>query len=114
EAQRWLLRNHMMTRRITFEQAVANAPPGTNGNPVGTVLIAISSVAGGVFGIVTVLILSFYLLIGAQTMFEYLIRFVPADQRGDAAAAARQAVVKVSAWVQAQLVLAGAMGLFAT
>ena len=114
EAQRWLLRNHMMTRRITFEQAVTNAPPGANGNPVGTVLIAISSVVGGVFGVVTVVILSFYLLIGAQTMFEYLIRFVPANQRGDAAAAARQAVVKVSAWVQAQLVLAGTMGLFAT
>ncbi len=114
QTQRWLLRNHMMTRRITFEQAVASGPAGANGNPVGTVLIAISSVAGGAFGIVTVVILSFYLLVGAQTMFEYLIRFVPAAQRGDAAAAARQAVVKVSAWVQAQLVLAGTMGLFAT
>jgi predicted PurR-regulated permease PerM len=114
QAQHWLLRHHMMTRQITFEQAVANAPTGASTNAVGTVLIAISSVAGGVFGLITVLILSFYLLIGAQAMFEYLIRFVPANRRGEAATAARQAVVKVSAWLQAQLVLAGTMGLFAT
>lgn len=114
QAQRWLLGHHLMTRRITFEQAVANEPAGTGANPVGTVLIAISSVVGGIFGLVTILILSFYLLVGAQPMFEYLIRFVPADRRGEAARAARQAVVKVSGWLQAQLILAGTMGVFAT
>jgi len=114
QAQRWLLRHHMMTRRITFEQAMANAPAEASTNPVGTVLIAISSMVGGVFTLVTILILSFYLLVGAEPMFEYLIRFVPVDRRREAATAARQAVVKVSAWLQAQLVLAGTMGLFAT
>jgi len=115
--QTFLLHHHLMTRRITFEQAVASAPTGasasTVGNAVGTVLVALSTVAGGLFGIVTVLILSFYLLIEASSMFDFLIRFVPIDQRGAVSTVARQAVVKVSAWLRAQFVLAGTMGLCA-
>ena len=38
---------------------------------------ALSSVVGGVFGIVTILILSFYLLIEGRAQFEYVMRFVP-------------------------------------
>ena len=112
-AQSYLLRHHLMTRRVTFEQAVESAPSGTGANAVGTVLVAISTVVGGLFGVITILILSFYLLIEAQPMFEYLIRFVPAERRNAVATAARQAVVKVSAWLQAQFVLAGTMGSFA-
>jgi predicted PurR-regulated permease PerM len=110
--QTWLLEHHMMTRRITLEQAVENAP-SAGANAVGTMLIAISSLIGGVFGAFTILILSFYLLIEAQAMFDYLMRFVPAGHRAGVATAAREAVVKVSAWLRAQFVLAGVMGTFA-
>jgi predicted PurR-regulated permease PerM len=68
---------------------------------------------GGIFGLITILILSFYLLIEAQPMFEYLVRFVPTGRRADVATAAREAVSKVSAWLRAQFLLAGVMGLFA-
>jgi predicted PurR-regulated permease PerM len=108
-----LIRYKLMTRRVTLQEAVQNAPRGTGGNAVGTVLVAISSVIGGVFGLVTILILSFYLLIEAKAMFEYLVRFVPAARRTDVATAAREAVAKVSAWLRAQFVLAGVMGVFA-
>jgi predicted PurR-regulated permease PerM len=103
----------MMTRRITLAEAVSNAPAGSGSNAVGTVLVALSSVIGGVFALITILILSFYLLIEAEPMFEYLMRFVPAARRGDVATAAREAVEKVSAWLRAQVVLAGVMGTFA-
>ena len=46
-------------------------------------------------------------------MFEYVVRFVPAGRRADVATVARQAVSKVSAWLRAQFVLAGVMGVFA-
>lgn len=111
--QTFLLQHHLLTRRITLEQAVESAPSGTGSTAVGTVLVAISSIVGGVFGLITILILSFYFLIEAQPMFEYLIRFVPAGRRADVATAARQAVGKVSAWLRAQFVLAGVMGTFA-
>jgi len=111
--QDFLIRHKLMTHSVTLQEAVQSAPTGASGNAVGTVLVAISSVIGGVFGLVTILILSFYLLVEAHAMFEYLVRFVPAGRRGDVAIAAREAVVKVSAWLRAQFTLAGVMGVFA-
>jgi predicted PurR-regulated permease PerM len=113
EFQRFLIRYRLMTRPVTLQEAVQNAPVGTGGNAVNTVVAAISGVIGGVFGLITILILSFYLLIEAEPLFQYLIRFVPADERGAVETAALVAVRKVSAWLRAQLVLAGVMGLFA-
>lgn len=108
--QTFLIQYHLMTHRITLEQAVQSAPTGTGGNAVGTVLVAISGVIGGLFGLITILILSFYLLVEAEPMFAYAIRFVPAGRRGEAAMAAREVVTKISAWLRAQLMLAGLMG----
>ena len=114
KVQTQLLRYRLLRRRVTLAEAVQNAPSGTSAAAaVGTVIGALSSFAGGVFGIVTVLILSFYFLIEAQSMFDYLIRFVPSGRRADVATAMREAVQKVSAWLRAQFVLAGVMGTFA-
>ncbi len=110
--QTFLISHKLMTHRVTLEEAVQNAPSGTGGNAVGTVLVAISSLIGGIFGLITILILTFYLLIEAGPMFEYLVRFVPLGRRGDVATVARQAVAKVSAWLRAQFILAGVMGTF--
>ena len=110
--QTFLIQHKLMTHRVTLEEAVQNAPSGTGGNAVGTALIAISSLIGGIFGLITILILTFYLLIEAGSMFEYLVRFVPHGRRGDIAVAARQGVAKVSAWLRAQFILAGVMGAF--
>ena len=111
--QRFLIRYRLMTRPVTLQEAVLNAPAGSGGNAVSSALFAISSLIGGVFGVVTILILSFYLLIEAEPLFHYLIRFVPADKRAQVGAAARESVLKVSAWLRAQLTLAGVMGVFA-
>jgi predicted PurR-regulated permease PerM len=113
DLQRFLIRYRLMTRRVTLQEAVLNAPAGSGGNAVTSALFALSSLIGGVFGVVTILILSFYLLIEAQPIFDYLIRFVPADKRARVGTAAREAVLKVSAWLRAQLTLAGVMGVFA-
>jgi predicted PurR-regulated permease PerM len=111
--QTFLIRYKLMKRPITLAEAVQNAPDGSGSNAVGTVLVALSTLIGGIFGLITILILSFYLLIEAQPMFEYIVRFVPAGRRTDVTLAARQAVSKVSAWLRAQFVLAGVMGTFA-
>src|SRR5262249_18702592 len=111
--QSFLIRRNLMTRRITLAEAVTSAPTGASSNAVDTLFVAGSSVIGGVFGVITVLILSFYLLIETNTMFDYFVRFVPAGRRADVSDAARNAVAKVSAWLRAQLTLAGVMGTFA-
>ncbi len=78
--QSFLIQHKLMVHRVTLEEAVQNAPSGAGGNAVGTVLVAISSVIGGMFELITILILSFYFLVEAQAMFDYLIRFVPAGR----------------------------------
>jgi len=111
--QTFLVSHKLMVHKVTLEEAVQNAPSGSGGNAVGTVLVAISSLIGGIFGLITILILTFYLLLEAGSMFEYLVRFVPLGRRGDVGTAARQGVAKVSAWLRAQFILAGVMGTFA-
>jgi predicted PurR-regulated permease PerM len=114
--QRFLIRYKLLRRPITLAEAVQNAPEGTGAgaaSAVGTVLVALSNLVGGIFGLITILILSFYLLVEAKEMFEYLSRFIPPARRADVANAVREAVVKVSAWLRAQFVLAGVMGTFA-
>jgi predicted PurR-regulated permease PerM len=114
--QRFLIRYKLLRRPITLAEAVQNAPEGASAgaaSAVTTVLAALSNLVGGIFGLITILILSFYLLVEAKVMFEYVSRFIPPARRGDVANAAREAVVKVSAWLRAQFVLAGVMGTFA-
>jgi predicted PurR-regulated permease PerM len=113
ELQTFLVGHKLMTRRVTLAEAVSNAPAGAGPNAVGSVLVALSSVVGGVFALITIVILSFYLLIESESMFAYLTRFVPVERRGEIAKAVKEAVVKVSAWLRAQFLLAGVMGTFA-
>ena len=51
--QTFLISHKLMMHRVTLEEAVQNAPTGTGGNAVGTVLVAISSLIGGIFGLIT-------------------------------------------------------------
>jgi predicted PurR-regulated permease PerM len=111
--QNLLVRYKLVARPVTLEEAVQSAPAGSGGNAVATVLLAFWGVVGGLFGVVTVLILSFYLLIEAEALFKYITRFVPDEHRAHFATAAREIVSKVSAWLRAQFILAGVMGVFA-
>ncbi len=111
--QQLLIRYKLTAHRVTLQEAVQNAPAGTGGNAVSTLLGALWSVVGGVFGLITILILSFYFLIEAESLFRFVIRFVPEPNRAAVATGSREAVSKVSAWLRAQFVLAGVMGVCA-
>ena len=111
--QAFLLRHNLLTHRITLQEAVQNAPAAAGGNAVETVMIAVFGFIGGLFGVVTILILSFYLLIEAEALFSYVTRFISEPKRPQFKEASREAVMKVSAWLRAQLILAGVMGVFA-
>ena len=108
-----LIRYGVLTHPITWQEAVQNAPAGASGNAVETVMTAVWGFIGGVFGVITILILSFYFLIEAESLFNYVTRVLPDANRGQFKAASREAVMKVSAWLRAQLILAGVMGVFA-
>jgi len=111
--QAFLIKYKLLTHRVTLQEAVQSAPAGAGGNAVETVMLAVWGLIGGVFGVITILILSFYLLVEAESLFHYVTRFVPEPKRAKFKTASREAVLKVSAWLRAQLILAGVMGVFA-
>jgi len=75
-----------------------------------TMLTTMVGVLGGVFGAVTILILTFYLLIDSRSLLQNLMRLVPQRHRSDAEAMTQQVVRKTSAWLNGQLLLAGIIG----
>src|SRR6185295_17319450 len=51
ELQRFLVDLRLMTHPVTLQEAVQSAPAGAGGNAVTTLVAAIFSVLGGVFGL---------------------------------------------------------------
>ena len=65
---------------------------------------------GGLFGLLTILILTFYILIEADSLRGTMLHLFPARDRARVAAASRDITVKVSAWLGGQLLLGGIIG----
>jgi predicted PurR-regulated permease PerM len=92
-----------------MREAVERAP-GTGGDAVGRVARTAASLAGGLFGIFTALILTFYMLVDSWSLRQYALRLVARKHRARVDAASRIVMEKVSAWLTGQLLLAGSIG----
>ena len=101
--QAFLVERGLMQGPITLEQAVAKTP--VSGNAVGTVFDAVRGVIGGLFGLVTILIVTFYLLVDSWSIHQTFLRFFPDRHRARVDAATRDITMKVSAWLAGQLFL---------
>jgi predicted PurR-regulated permease PerM len=106
--QQWLMERGLLSRELTFRDAVEQAPAGTD--VVTTVFSAIGTVLGGVFGLLTVLIVTFYLLVDSDNIVRTFLRLFPPTDRARAHEACRRVSTKVSAWLGGQLLLAAIIG----
>lgn len=109
KAQQFFINKGWLKEHLTLREAVARAP-GTGGDAVGKVAGAIANVAGGILGVVTILILTFYILIDAGRMRESSLHVFPRKHRARVDAVMREMTLKVSAWLGGQLLLAGTIG----
>ncbi len=107
--QQWLIERGLLTRELSFTEAVQQAP-GTGSDAVGTVVGAVWGFFGGVFGLVTILILAFYLMLDAERFARTFVRLFPRDEQPRVEDACRRISTKVSAWLGGQLLLAGIIG----
>ena len=107
--QEFLISKGWLKEHLTMREAVERAP-GTGGDAVGRVARTAASLAGGIFGVVTILILTFYMLVDSWSIREFALRLFPKKHRARADAASRQVMNKVSAWLGGQLLLAGSIG----
>jgi predicted PurR-regulated permease PerM len=111
QGQTFLIRYGLLDHRITLEEALRRAP--ASGDAVGTVAMAATNVVQGVFALLTVLILTFYLLVESDSLFRGFARLFPRADRPRVQEAAEQISVKVSAWLSGQLFLAAVIGVSA-
>jgi predicted PurR-regulated permease PerM len=109
-AQEFLISKGILSERLTLREAVERAPRGGGSQAVGTVFSAIIGVVGGIVGLLTILILTFYFLVEAGQLRKKLLRLFPIEDRARVDAAARAITTKVSAWLGGQLLLAGIIG----
>ena len=107
--QQYLMNKGWLREHLTMREAVERAP-GTGGDAVGRVARGIGNVAGGIFGIVTILILTFYLLVDSGSLRLQALHLFPRKHRARVDAASREVMVKVSAWLGGQLLLALSIG----
>jgi predicted PurR-regulated permease PerM len=109
-AQDFLVRKGLLAQPLTIQEAMARAPVTQGGDAVTTVFGAIAGVVGGVFGFLTILILTFYLLVEADEIRASMLRLFPPNRRVRAGAVSRDITLKVSAWLGGQLVLGAIIG----
>ena len=111
QGQAFLIRHKLLSHQITLEEAVRNAPGPSDA--MGTVAGALTFAVGGIVAFVTVLILTFYLLIESDSLFAGFARLFPRGERPRVEEVASKISTKVSAWLNGQLILAGTIGLTA-
>lgn len=109
--QEFLIDYGLLSHRITLEEAVRNAPAPSNA--VGIVGVAVTRVFSGLVAFVTILMLTFYLLVESESLVAAFVRLFARDDRHRVEIVAREVSTKVSAWLNGQLILAGSIGLSA-
>jgi predicted PurR-regulated permease PerM len=107
-AQRWLIGHGILQERKSLGEIVQQAPAGSD--VVSTMLLTFWGLAGGMLGVVSVVILTFYLLVDTESVFGATVRLFPKHRRLRVHAVSRQITIKVSAWLTGQLMLAAIIG----
>jgi predicted PurR-regulated permease PerM len=111
KAQQFLISKGLLREHLTFREAVERAPGAGSSEAIGrTVFSALAGVAGGIFGLLTILIITFYLLVEAGTLRRFLLQLFPVRNRARVDVVSRSITEKVSAWLGGQLLLAGIIG----
>ena len=109
-SQAFLISAGVIADPITGQEVFERATGAGGGQAVGTVLSAIVGFLGGIFGVVTILILTFYFLVEASALRSTFLRLFPMRERPRVDAMSRAITTKVSAWLGGQLLLAGIIG----
>jgi predicted PurR-regulated permease PerM len=111
QGQEFLMRVGIMRKPITLGEAVQQGGPAAGGGAVSTIFATVRNVFGGVFGVITVVLLTFYMLVESREIFSFFIRLFPRKQRPRVAAISYTVTQKVSAWLGGQLLLSLIIGL---
>jgi len=95
----------------SFKDLLKQAPASGGGNIVLVILATLGGVVGGIFGLVSIMLLTFYFLVESTHILALFVRLFPSGRQrqrvGDVIA---KAATKISAWLGGQLLLGGIIG----
>jgi predicted PurR-regulated permease PerM len=111
QAQEALVRIGILRKPITLGEAVQQAPAAGGATAAATIFGAVRNVVGGIFGVITVLLLTFYMLVESREIRSFFVRLFRRPQRARVAALSATVTMKVSAWLGGQLILSLIIGL---
>ena len=111
QAQATLVRLGILRRPVTLGEAVQQTPASGGATAVTTLFTTVRSVVGSVLGVITLLLLTFYMLVESREIFAFFVKLFPPNERGRVAAVSATVTEKVSAWLGGQLLLGGIIGL---
>lgn len=109
-AERQLIEWQVLPEAVTLKELLQSAPPGS-ADVVAGVLGAVWGFVGGVVGAVTILLLTFYLLVEAQSVFDTFVRLFPVGARPRVAEVSERVAAKISAWLGGQMLLGLVIGI---
>ena len=107
--QEWLTARGILQPGTSATDVIRQTPVGGS-DAVTTVVGAVWGFIGGIFGVVTILILSFYMLSESRQIVRAFVRIFPRAERTRVQDACHRVTTKVSAWLGGQLLLAGIIG----
>jgi predicted PurR-regulated permease PerM len=107
--QTFLIEHGLLNHRVTLEEAVRNAP-ASPGTAAGAVASAVTWTVKTALSAITVLVLTFYLLVERDVLLGAFVRLFARENRLRVIEASRKISTKVSAWLSGQLLLAGTIG----
>jgi predicted PurR-regulated permease PerM len=111
QGQQWLMNHGLLTREISAQEAVQQTATSSGAQDTISLLVnAIWGFVGGVFGVITILVLAFYLLVDSSGLVTVFVRLFPRDKRAQVQEACGRVTAKVSAWLGGQLLLAAIIG----
>jgi len=109
-AQAQLVAWDLLPETFTFQDLLRRAPTGS-ADIVTTVLGTLWGFAGGLFGFVSILLLTFYFLVESQGAFDLFVRLFPEGQRRRVSEVSARVAVKISAWLGGQMLLGFIIGI---
>jgi predicted PurR-regulated permease PerM len=103
QAQQRLSSWGLISPDASFKDLLQQAPAG--GDAVSVVITTLWGFVGGIFGVISILLLTFYMLVDSDRVFALFVRLFPRRDRNKVSEISELVAVKISAWLGGQMLL---------
>jgi predicted PurR-regulated permease PerM len=104
QVQQRLVSWGLISPDASFKELLQQAPAGS-GDLVTVVFTTLWGLVGGIFGLVSILLLTFYFLVESHDVLILFVRLFPKGERSRVSGVSELIGVKISAWLGGQMLL---------